>query len=560
MRMPTSSEIARRARAYPITQIAKSLSIDDEELLLYGHDKAKVHISALERRVNKPDGKLILVTAITPTSFGEGKTTTTIGLGQAFGRLQKRAMIAIREPSLGPVFGIKGGATGGGYAQVLPREDINLHFTGDFAAIEKANNLLAALIDNHLHHGNSLGLDPREITFKRCFDMNDRALRQIILGLGGPAGGIPREGGFQITAASEVMAIMSLAQSLSDLQERLGRIVVGYSHEGRPVLAQELKAAGAMTALVRDALHPNLVQTLEHTPAFVHMGPFGNIAPGTSSLIATQLALKLADYVLTEAGFASDLGGEKFFDIKCRVGGLKPSAVVLVATIRALKVHGGVKTDPVSLEREYPKAVEKGLENLEKHIENIEHFGVPVVVAINRFPSDSPHEIQVVLDYCRGRKVEAALSEVFERGGDGGLELAEKAIELADSGRARFQCLYEPEAPLTQKIETLAQKMYGAEGVEYTSTAKSKLARFEKHGYGRSLICMAKTQASLSDDPKLFGRPRGFTITIRDAELSAGAGFVVPLAGQILTMPGLPAQPAAEEMGVDEDGNIHGLF
>jgi len=560
MKMLTSSEIARQAQPLPISQIAQSLDLETDELIPYGKDKAKVHISALERRRNEPDGKLILVTAITPTSFGEGKTTTTIGLGQALGRMKKQAMIAIREPSLGPVFGIKGGATGGGYAQVLPRDEINLHFTGDFAAIEKANNLLAALIDNHLHHGNCLGLDPRQITFKRCFDMNDRALREIVLGLGGKAGGVPREGGFQITAASEIMAIMALAQDLADLKERLGRIVVGYTYEDRPVLARDLKAPGAMTALLKDAIHPNLVQTLERTPAFVHMGPFGNIASGTSSLIATKLALKLADYVLTEAGFASELGGEKFCDIKCRVGGLKPSAAVLVATVRALKLHGGVSAEVSSLEREDPQAVEKGLENLEKHIENLQQFGVPLVVALNHFPSDGDDEIQVVLDYCRARKVEAALSEVFARGGEGGVELAERVIALANSQQAQFRYLYDPNDSLTQKIEILATKMYGAQSVEYTSLAKSKLRRFEKHGYGKSLICMAKTQSSLSDDPKLLGRPRGFTFTIRDAELSAGAGFVVPLAGQILTMPGLPAQPAAVEITVDSDGTIHGLF
>ena len=557
--MPTSTELAHRVQPYPITQIAQSIGLESDELILYGKDKAKIHISALEQRKNRPNGKLILVTAITPTSFGEGKTTTTIGLGQSFGRLKKRAIIAIREPSLGPVFGIKGGATGGGYAQVIPREEINLHFTGDFAAIEKANNLLAALIDNHLHHDNTLRLDPREITFKRCFDMNDRALRQIILGLGGRAGGIPREGGFQITAASEIMAIMALAQNLGDLQERLERIVIGYNDEDRPVLAGDLKASGAMTALLKDAIHPNLVQTLEHTPAFVHMGPFGNIAPGTSSLLATKLALKLADYVITEAGFASDLGGEKFCDIKCRTGGFKPSAGVLVATVRALKLHGGAKADPASLEIEDPKAVEKGLENLEKHIENLEQFGLPLVVAINRFPADTKREIQVVLDYCRGRKVEAALSEVFGRGGEGGVDLAERVMALADSHQGMFRYLYDPSDSLAQKIETLAKKMYGADGVEYTSLAKSKLHRFEKHGYGKSLICMAKTQSSLSDDPKLLGRPRGFSITVRDAELSAGAGFVVPLAGQILTMPGLPARPAAEEIEVDPEGNIQGL-
>ncbi len=556
--MPTSSEIARRTQLRPITEIAQSLDLAEDELILYGKHKAKVHLLAYERRQKELDGKLILVTAITPTRAGEGKTTTTIGLGQAFALLKKRAMIAIRQPSLGPVFGIKGGATGGGYAQLLPREDINLHFTGDFAAIEKANNLLAALIDNHLHHGNALGLDPRQITFKRCFDMNDRALRQIITGLGGRAGGIPRETGFQITAASEIMAIMALTQNLSDLQERLSRIVVGYSYERRPITARDLKAPGAMTVLLKEAIHPNLVQTLEHTPAFVHMGPFGNIASGTSSLIATKLALKLADYVITEAGFGTELGAEKFCDIKCRVGRLNPQAVVLVATVRALKLHGGAKAS--SLEKEDPFAVEKGLENLEKHIENLEQFGLPLVVAINRFPQDTQSELELVLEYCRARGVEAALSDVFARGGEGGLELAERVVELADSKRAQFRFLYEPEAPLLEKIETIAKKMYGADGVEYTSLAKEKLARLERLGYGRSLICLAKTPSSLSDDPKRLGRPRGFKITVRDVELSAGAGLVVPLAGEVLTMPGLPEKPAAEEIYLNAEGHIEGLF
>ena len=544
----------------PIPEVARDLGLSEEELLLYGPYKAKVHLSAYRRREKEPDGKLILVTAITPTKFGEGKTTTTIGLGQALGLMKKRGVIAIREPSLGPVFGIKGGATGGGKAQVIPSDEINLHFTGDFAAVEKANNLLAALIDNHLHHGNALGLDPREVQFKRCMDMNERALRQIVIGLGGRTGGVPREEVFQITAASEVMAIFALARDLRDLKERFGRILVGFTRDGRPVLAQELKAPGPMAALMRDAVHPNLVQTIEGTPAFVHAGPFGNIATGTSSVIATRLALKLADYVITEAGFASDLGAEKFFDIKCRVGGLEPSAAVLVATVRALKLHGGAPPVLEELQKEDVGAVERGLPNLEKHIENVRTFGLPLVVAINRFSTDTDAEIDAIRRFCESQGVEVAVSEVYERGGEGGLDLAEKALALADSGKARFRFLYEADEPLAQKIERIATRIYGADGVKYTATAKRKLDRLERLGYGESLVCMAKTQDSLSDDPQLRGRPRGFTVTVRDVYISAGAGFVVPLAGQILTMPGLPKQPAAEGIDVDDEGNITGIF
>lgn len=544
----------------PITEVAHDLGLSDEELLLYGPYKAKVHLSAYARREDEPEGRLILVTAITPTQFGEGKTTTTIGLGQALGRMKKRAVIAIREPSLGPVFGIKGGATGGGKAQVIPSEEINLHFTGDFAAVEKANNLLSSLIDNHLHHGNALGLDPREIQFKRCMDLNERALRQIVIGLGGKTGGVPREEVFQITAASEIMAILALTKDLRDLKERFGRILIGFTRDGRPVLAKELKAPGPMAALMREAIHPNLVQTLEGTPAFVHAGPFGNIATGTSSLIATRMALKLADYVITEAGFATDLGAEKFFDIKCRVGNLRPAAAVLVATVRALKLHGGAPPDVPELEKEDVGAVERGLPNLEKHIENVRTFGVPLVVAVNRFPADTDAEVEVVRRFCESKGVEVAVSEVYERGGEGGLDLAEKVLALADSAKAQFRFLYEPEEPLTQKIEKIATTIYGADGVEYTSTARRKLSRLEKLGYGGSLVCMAKTQSSLSDDPKRLGRPGGFTVTVRDVNISAGAGFIVPLAGQILTMPGLPKQPAAEGIDVDDEGNITGIF
>ncbi len=557
--MPALNESIGITQMRPIIEVAKSLGLEEDELLLYGPHKAKVHLSTYERRHDRPNGKLILVTAITPTKFGEGKTTTTIGLGQALRRMGKRGAIAIREPSLGPVFGIKGGATGGGRAQVVPSAEINLHFTGDFAAVEKANNLLAALIDNHIHHGNAPEIDPRGIAFKRCMDMNERALRQIVIGLGGRTGGVPREEGFQITAASEIMAILALARDLRDLKERFGRILIGYTRNGEPVLAHQIKAPGPMTALMRDAIHPNLVQTLEGTPAFIHAGPFGNIATGTSSLIATRMALKLADYAITEAGFASDLGAEKFFNIKCRVGDLKPSTAVLVATIRALKLHGGAPSDIKELEREDVEAVERGLPNLDKHIENIQHFGVPLVVAVNRFPTDTEAELNVVLEHCRNRGVEVALSEVFEHGGEGGIELAERVIALADSGRAQFRFLYDPEEPFTTKIEVIAKAIYGADGVEYTGVAKRKLARLERDGYGQSLVCMAKTQASLSDNTKLLGRPQGFTITVRDVNMSAGAGYIVPLAGQIMTMPGLPTRPAAEGIDVDDEGTIHGI-
>jgi formate--tetrahydrofolate ligase len=556
--MPSSSEIALRATLKPITQIAKEIGLTEDELIPFGHSKAKIDLSALEKRKNQPNGKLILVTAMTPTKYGEGKTTTTIGLGQAFGKLKRRGMVAIRQPSLGPIFGIKGGATGAGYAQVMPMEEINLHFTGDFAAIEKANNLLAALIDNHMHHNNTLGYDVRKITFKRCFDMNDRALRQIVIGLGGTAGGVPREAGFQITAASEVMAILGLSTSLENLEERLGRIVTGYSYDNKPILANDLKGTGSMAVLLKDAILPNLVQTLENTPALVHTGPFGNIAHGTSSVVATQLALKLADYVVTEAGFASDLGAEKFFNIKCRVGNLSPSATVLVATIRALKLHGGVP-ESANIEHEDPEAVQRGLENLEKHIENIGYFGLPLVVAINQFPADSPAEIRVVQDFCKAKGVECAVSQVVARGGEGGVELAEKVIALADSGKAKFHFLYEPKQSFTEKIEVIAKKIYGADGVNIEALAKKQLQLYEKSGYGDSLVCIAKTQSSLSDNPKRLGRPTGFRLTIRDVELSAGAGFIVPLAGEILRMPGLPAHPAAEGIHLSRDAHVEGL-
>ncbi len=556
--MPSSSEIASRAIPKPISQIAHAIGIDEDEIIPFGRTKAKIDLSALERRKDQRNGKLILVTAMTPTKYGEGKTTTTIGLGQALGQLKKRGLVAIRQPSLGPIFGIKGGATGGGYAQVVPMEEINLHFTGDFSAVEKANNLLAALIDNHIHHGNALGYDVRKITFKRCFDMNDRALRQMVIGLGGSAGGVPRESGFQITAASEIMALLGLSTSLENLEERLGSIVTGYNYENKPILARHLQATGAMTALLKDAIQPNLVQTLEGTPALVHTGPFGNIAHGTSSVVASRLALKLADYVVTEAGFASDLGAEKFFNIKCRVGNFSPSAAVLVATIRALKLHGGL-SEKADIERDDPDAVGRGLENLEKHVENISHFGVPLVVAINQFPADSQDEIRVIQDFCKAKQIESAVSQVVAKGGLGGVDLAERVIALADSGRAKFRFLYQPQQSLAEKIEIIAKNIYGADGVNIEALAKKQLQLYEENGYGHSLVCIAKTQSSLSDNPKRLGRPRGFRLTIRDVELSAGAGFVVPLAGEILRMPGLPAHPAAEGIRLNSAGKIEGL-
>lgn len=554
--MLSDGAIAAQATLRPINEIASELGIEGDELIPYGSTKAKIHLSALEHRRDKPDGKLILCTAMTPTKYGEGKTTTAVGLGQAFGKLNKRAIVAIREPSLGPIFGIKGGATGGGYAQVIPMDDINMHFTGDFAAIEKANNLLAAMIDNHIHFGNKLNYDLHQITFKRCFDMNDRALRNIVLGLGGRTGGVPRESGFQITAASEIMAILGLATSLENLEERLGNVVTGYSHDKEPILAKQLNCTGALTALLRDAIHPNLVQTLENTPALVHTGPFGNIAHGTSSIIGTQLALKLSDYVITEAGFGSDLGAEKYFNIACRVGGFSPDAVVLIATIRALKLHGEAQG---TVEQEDPAAVERGLENLGKHIENMQLFGNALVVAINQFPQDHDSEIDVVRKYCESLGVEVALSQVVAKGGDGGIDLAEKAIALADSGTANFKYLYDPSEPLEDKIEKVAKNVYGADRVEYESLARTKLKLYQNSGYGESLICNAKTQSSLSDDPKKLGRPTDFRITIRDVELSAGAGFVVPIAGPILRMPGLPLRPAAEDVRLTEEGEIEGL-
>ena len=555
--MLTDIEIAQQAKMLPIREIAERLGISEEELEPYGRYKAKVSESIYQRLAQRPDGKLILVTAINPTPAGEGKTTTSVGLGEAMAKIGKNAIIALREPSLGPVFGVKGGAAGGGYAQVVPMEDINLHFTGDMHAITAANNLLCAMIDNHLQQGNALGIDPRQILFKRCLDMNDRALREVIVGLGGKTNGVPRQDGFQITVASEVMAILCLARDLSDLKQRLGSILVAYRYDGTPVYARELKAEGAMTALLKDALKPNLVQTLENTPALMHGGPFANIAHGCNSIRATKLGLKLADYCITEAGFGSDLGAEKFLDIKCRLAGLTPSAIVLVATLRALKYNGGVKKENVS--QENVEALRSGMVNLEKHIENMRKYGVPVVVAINRFPTDTPDEIEVLAQFCREHQVEYALSEVFAKGGEGGVELAQKVVQACEQP-GDFHPIYDTEAPIKKKIETIAREIYGADGVSYAAAANKAIREIEGLGKGNLPVCMAKTQYSLSDNQRLLGRPTGFKITVREVRLSAGAGFVVVLCGDVMTMPGLPKLPAAEKIDVDDQGNITGLF
>jgi formate--tetrahydrofolate ligase len=550
-------EIAQAAKLKPIGEIAAKLGIPTEYLIPYGHDKAKVDLRFMKTLADRPDGKLILVTATTPTAAGEGKTTNTIGLTQALVKLGKKAMICLREPSLGPCFGVKGGAAGGGYSQVLPMEEINLHFTGDIHAVGAAHNLLAAMLDNHLQQGNALDLDPQRIVFRRVMDMNERALRNIVLGLGGKANGIPRESGFDITVSSEVMAILCLARDLTDLKERLGRIVVGYSRSGTPVTAADLKAAGAMAALLKQALNPNLVQTIEHVPAFVHGGPFANIAHGTNSLAATKMALKLAEYAVVEAGFASDLGGEKFMDIACRYGGFHPSAVVLVTTVRALKLHGGVPKDV--LREENLPALERGIENLEAHLDNLNQFGVPVVVALNRFITDTDAELALVRRAAEGRGARIALSEVWEKGGEGGLELAREVLAAIDRGET-YRPLYDSELPLREKILRVATSVYGADGVDFTPGAAKTLEELETRGYGTLPVCMAKTQMSLSDDAELKGRPRGFRVTVREVRLSAGAGFVVPICGAIMTMPGLPKRPAAENIDIDAEGNITGLF
>ena len=557
--MLTDIEIAQKAEMKPIGEIARQLDVTEDELELYGKYKAKITSECAERLKDKPDGKLILVTAINPTPAGEGKTTTTIGLGMALSKIGKKAVIALREPSLGPVFGLKGGAAGGGYSQVLPMEDINLHFTGDFHAITAANNLLCAMIDNHIQQGNELDIDARRILFPRVTDTNDRALRNIVIGLGGKTDGVPREDHFMITVASEVMAILCLARDLDDLKERLGNILVAYTRSGSPVYARDIKAAGAMTALLKDAIKPNLVQTIEHTPALIHGGPFANIAHGCNSVSATKLALKMADYTVTEAGFGADLGAEKFFDIKCRFAGLKPSAVVLVATVRALKYNGGVPQ--TELKAENVDALVKGSVNLEKHIENLHLYGIPVVVAINRFDTDTDAELEALREICEKNGADFTLSEVFAKGSEGGIELAEKVVAACDK-KSEFKLLYPDEMSICDKISTIAKNIYGADGVVFEPAAKKAIAEIEKldEKYKRFPVCMAKTQYSFSDDQTKLGRPTGFEITVRDVKLSAGAGFIVVLTGNILTMPGLPKVPAANSIDVDENGNIVGLF
>ena len=551
-------EIANSVQMKPIKEVAEKLGIAEDALSLYGNYKAKISAGQLEALKDKPDGKLILVTAISPTPAGEGKTTTSVGLVDALAAIGKKAVIALREPSLGPVFGIKGGAAGGGHAQVVPMEDINLHFTGDFHAIGVANNLLAALIDNHIHHGNALGIDSRRITWKRAVDMNDRQLRHIVDGLQGKVNGVPREDGFDITVASEVMAILCLSENITDLKNRLEKIIIGYSFEGKPITAKDLKAGGAMAAVLKDAIHPNLVQTLEHTPALIHGGPFANIAHGCNSVLATKLALKYADYTVTEAGFGADLGAEKFIDIKCRTSGLRPSAVVLVATIRALKMHGGVaKSD---LAEENVQAVVDGLPNLEKHLENIQDvYGLPAVVAINKFPLDTEAELQAVYDACQKRGVDVVISDVWANGGAGGKELAEKVVELAE-GDNHFQFVYDEEDSIETKLNKIVTKVYGGKGVRLTPAAKRELKQLEELGFSNYPICMAKTQYSFSDDAKKLGAPKDFVVTISQLKVSAGAGFIVALTGAIMTMPGLPKVPASEKIDVDKDGNISGLF
>lgn len=556
--MKTDIQIAQEATMLPIKDVAASIGIKEDDLELYGKYKAKISDELINRTKKNPDGKLILVTAINPTPAGEGKTTTSVGLGEAFGRLGKKALIALREPSLGPCFGIKGGAAGGGYAQVVPMEDLNLHFTGDFHAITSANNLLAALLDNHIQQGNELGIDPRQIVWKRCMDMNDRVLRNIVVGLGSKMDGMVREDHFVITVASEIMAILCLADDMADLKKRLGRIIVAYTFDGKPVTADDLQATGSMAALLKDALKPNLIQTLEHTPAIVHGGPFANIAHGCNSVRATKTALKLADYVITEAGFGADLGAEKFFDIKCRMAGLKPDAVVLVATIRALKYNGGVPKDELSSEN--LDALKAGIVNLEKHIENLHKFGVPVVVTLNSFVTDTKAETDYVKQFCKERGCEFALSEVWEKGGEGGIDLANKVLETIEHKESNFKVLYDDSLSLKEKIETVAKEIYGADGVTYSPAAERELKRITDLGMGDFPVCMAKTQYSLSDDAKKLGRPSGFKINVREVYASAGAGFVVAVNGSIMTMPGLSKKPAAYGIDVDNNGVITGLF
>ncbi|MBP5489516.1 MAG: formate--tetrahydrofolate ligase [Lachnospiraceae bacterium] len=556
--MKTDIQISQEAKMQPIWEVAKKLDIAMDDLELYGKYKAKLSDEFLESLEGRPDGKLVLVTAINPTPAGEGKTTTTVGLGEAMGKLGKKAVIALREPSLGPCFGIKGGAAGGGYAQVVPMEDLNLHFTGDFHAITSANNLLAAMLDNHIMQGNALGIDPKQVVWKRCLDMNDRALRNIVIGMGKKSDGVVREDHFIITVASEIIAILCLADDIADLKRRLGRIIVAYRYDGTPVTAADLKAVGSMAALLKDAIRPNLIQTIENTPALVHGGPFANIAHGCNSVRATKAALKLADYVITEAGFGADLGAEKFLDIKCRMAGLKPDAIVLVATVRALKYNGGVpKTE---LAAENLTALKAGIVNMEKHIENLKQYDVPVVVTLNRFTEDTDAELSYVEQFCRERGCDFALSEVWGKGGEGGIELAEHLLDTLENKPSNFHTLYPDEMPLKEKIETVATKIYGADGVSFDPAALATLDRLTELGFGNMPVCMAKTQYSLSDDPKKLGRPTGFTVNVREVYVSAGAGFVVAITGTIMTMPGLPKSPAAERIDVNEEGKIDGLF
>lgn len=556
--MKTDIQIAQEAELMHIKDVAASIGISEEELEFYGKHKAKLSDELWEKVKDRKDGKLVLVTAINPTPAGEGKTTITVGLGEAFAKINKKAIIALREPSLGPCFGIKGGAAGGGYAQVLPMEDLNLHFTGDFHAITSANNLLAVMLDNHIQQGNALGIDPRNIVWKRCVDMNDRVLRNIVVGLGNKMDGMVREDHFVITVASEIMAILCLADDLADLKRRLGRIIVAYTFEGNPVTADDLQATGAMTALLKDAIKPNMIQTLEHTPALVHGGPFANIAHGCNSVRATKLALKISDITITEAGFGADLGAEKFMDIKCRKAGLKPDAVVLVATVRALKYNGGVAKQ--DLGEENLEALKKGIVNLEKHIENIQKYGVPVVVTLNSFVTDTEAENEFIRSFCEERDCEFALAKVWEKGGEGGIELAEKVLDTLENKESNFHVLYEDELSLTEKIEKISKEIYGANGVVYEPAAKKQLAKIEEMGFGHFPICMAKNQYSLSDDAKKLGRPENFDIHIREVYVSAGAGFVVALTGAVMTMPGLPKVPAANNIDVTDDGKITGLF
>ena len=556
--MKTDIQIAQEAVMKPITEVAAQVGLSQDDLELYGKYKAKLSDECMERLSQEKDGKLVLVTAINPTPAGEGKTTTSVGLGQAFGKLNKKAILALREPSLGPCFGIKGGAAGGGYAQVVPMEDLNLHFTGDFHAITSANNLLAAILDNHIQQGNELGIDPRQVVWKRCLDMNDRVLRNVVVGLGNKMDGMVREDHFVITVASEIMAILCLADDMADLKKRLGRIIVAYNFQGEPVTADDLQATGAMAALLKDALKPNMIQTLEHTPALIHGGPFANIAHGCNSVRATKMALKLADIVVTEAGFGADLGAEKFFDIKCRKAGLTPDAVVLVATIRALKYNGGISKD--QLTEENLEALEKGIVNLEKHIENLQKYGVPVVVTLNSFVTDTDAETEFVRKFCQDRGCEFALSEVWEKGGEGGIALAEAVLNVLEQKESHFKPIYPDDMSLEDKILTIAREIYGASGVTYSPAAKRELQRISKMGFDKFPVCMAKTQYSLSDDPSRLGRPQDFEVNVREIYVSAGAGFVVAVTGSIMTMPGLPKKPAAYGIDVSDDGVITGLF